>query len=85
VQTTRFEPLLPAYAVVAEAEPWMWERGLWKVETEQASKFVPKRLQEFAAGRNCVRQALQMMGRPAVAIPIGKQRIDAMDASLLKG
>jgi len=74
VRGTRFEGLLPADTVVVEAQPAMWEQGLWENELAQVLRCGLKRRREFTAGRNCVRHALRTMGRHEVAILVGKGR-----------
>lgn len=80
---TRFDGLLPAGSVVVEAEPSMWDGGLWEAELPHVQHCVPKRRREFTAGRNCVRRALALLGREAAAIPVGAGRAPVLPAGLV--
>jgi 4'-phosphopantetheinyl transferase EntD len=71
---TAFDGLLPAAAVVVEATSPMWEAGLWPEEQAHVARAVEKRVREFTAGRNCARQALESLGIPPRAIPVGPSR-----------
>lgn len=68
------ETLFPAGVVAAETR----ERGdvttLFPVEAENIVRAVPKRAQEFAAGRSCARRALAEFGVPPMALAMGSDR-----------
>jgi 4'-phosphopantetheinyl transferase EntD len=53
--------------------PRLWVGGLLAAEEGLIRGAVPKRRQEFTAGRNCARQALRILGLPAnqAKVPIG--------------
>jgi 4'-phosphopantetheinyl transferase EntD len=64
--------LLPATAAVAAADPIQPAPALWRGEV--LPNAVALRQREFAAGRHAARQAMELLGRPAEAIPIGIDR-----------
>jgi 4'-phosphopantetheinyl transferase EntD len=68
------ETLFPAGVIAAETR----ERGdvatLFAVEAESIVRAVPKRAQEFAAGRSCARRALAEFGVPPVALAMASDR-----------
>jgi len=68
------ETLYPAGVVAAETR----ERGdvtkLFPLEAESILRAVPKRAQEFAAGRSCARHALAEFGVPAMPIAMAADR-----------
>jgi 4'-phosphopantetheinyl transferase EntD len=53
--------------------PSFWDSGLHVEEQEALGRAVPKRRQEFTAGRNCARQAMRLLGLPTdlTEAPIG--------------
>lgn len=57
---------------------WMLEDStppaLFPEESLAAASFIPSRRAEFALGRACAREALQALGIPSVAIPVGNHR-----------
>ena len=73
-ETTRFERLLPAGAVVVEATPLMWTGGLYATEEESIARAVRKRRREFTAGRNCARAALMQLGYTSTPLAMGIDR-----------
>ena len=72
---TALAALFPADVAVAlctlsAADP----RDLWPAERQAVIGAVPRRLAEFAAGRQAARTALAALGHPAVALPMGPDR-----------
>lgn len=74
MQKSLFDGMLPPGAIVVEAEPFMWQSGLWGEESLHIERSVPKRKREFTAGRNCLRRALILLGQPEVAVGVGPNR-----------
>lgn len=66
--------LVPNGAVVVEAYEQQWRSQLLPAEQSLIAHAVDKRRQEFAAGRNCARQALAELGWPDFAVLWGRQR-----------
>lgn len=62
-----------ATSVSLEGSPSL-EDLLYPVERAAVANAVPKRVREFAAGRNCARRALASLGAAPIAIPMGKDR-----------
>ena len=56
------------WSVVSDAE------DLWPEERPAVIRAIPKRQAEFAAGRRAARIALQSIGHPGVALPVGETR-----------
>jgi 4'-phosphopantetheinyl transferase EntD len=70
-----FNGLLPEGAVVAEVRaPHFCSSGLLPEEEALVAGAVENRRREFAAGRNCARQALQRLGIAPAAIGVGAYR-----------
>lgn len=66
--------LFPAsVAVAVEAIADVGE-ALWPAESAAIAGAVPKRLDEFRAGRTAARRALVALGLPAAALPMGRDR-----------
>ncbi len=66
------EELLPAVSAAVEAFADPPEVALFEEERPAVANAVAKRRREFATGRECARRALERIGRPAVAIPVGE-------------
>jgi 4'-phosphopantetheinyl transferase EntD len=67
--------LVPAAAVVVEADPAMWEEdGLLPEEALAVARAVEKRRREYAAGRACARRALARLGVPPAPLLSGADR-----------
>lgn len=56
--------------------------SLWPEERGLTTGFAPDRMQSFAAGRYCARNALTLMGHPTVAIPVGDDRAPVWPAGI---
>jgi 4'-phosphopantetheinyl transferase EntD len=68
------ETLFPAGVVATETREPGDVTTLFPVEAESIVRAVPKRAQEFAAGRSCARRALAEFGVPPVALAMGSDR-----------
>jgi 4'-phosphopantetheinyl transferase EntD len=66
--------LLPAGAVAFEAYADRWERELLPDERALVATAVEKRHNEFAAGRNCARRALERLGWRDFPVLSGRSR-----------
>ncbi|MGO4907384.1 4'-phosphopantetheinyl transferase [Pseudorhodobacter sp. W20_MBD10_FR17] len=64
--------LLPGTAAVAATDPTQPAPALWRGEA--LPNAIDARQREFAAGRHAARQAMEQLGCPAQAIPIGADR-----------
>ncbi|SEQ54918.1 amino acid adenylation domain-containing protein [Pseudomonas sp. NFACC02] len=74
-QVSAFQGMLPTGVVIVEArDPTWWESGLMQEEEASLAFASAKRRREFSAGRNCVRAAMEILGLPAAAIPVGEHR-----------
>jgi 4'-phosphopantetheinyl transferase EntD len=51
-------------------------------EARYVARAVPKRQREFAAGRRCARRAMERLGLPPVALPIGPDRAPQWPANV---
>ena len=72
---TALAALFPADVAVALCTlPAADPRDLWPAERQAVIGAVPRRLAEFAAGRQAARTALAALGHPAVALPMGPDR-----------
>lgn len=60
--------------VATVATPEMYNGGLFADEKELARFALPKRLSEFTAGRNCIRECLKALGTEAVPVLSGAHR-----------
>ena len=67
------EELLPAAAAAVEAFDDPPDVPLFEEERAAVKNAVAKRSHEFATGRDCARRALERIGRPALAIPVGER------------
>jgi 4'-phosphopantetheinyl transferase EntD len=65
------EAMLPAAASVAATRTDVQGAELLEQEEEAVRDAVERRRQEFASGRACARSALQRLGLPRQAIPVG--------------
>jgi 4'-phosphopantetheinyl transferase EntD len=74
MSTCYFDGLLPQHAVVVEAKNENWEDGLFEEESLLVRNAVPKRVREFAAGRNCARIALRKAGVEVGPVLMGPHR-----------
>lgn len=66
--------LLPPEVAVVEAFGDRADASLLPPEEEAVARAVEHRRREFATARACAREALTQLGRPAVAIPVGRHR-----------
>ena len=66
--------LFPHDVVVEAAGADAPAAALYDVEEEAVARSVEKRRRDFALGRTCARAALQRLGVPPVAIPVGAKR-----------
>ena len=66
--------LFPEGVVVEVATPEMWDGPLYPEEEISIRNAVPKRRREFAAGRNCARRALALLGVEDRPLPMGSDR-----------
>ena len=66
--------LFPEGVVVEVATPEMWEAPVYPEEEVSILNAVPKRRREFAAGRNCARRALALLGVQDRPLPMGMDR-----------
>jgi 4'-phosphopantetheinyl transferase EntD len=80
--STRFDRLLPAGVVVVEATPEMWAGSLYAEEEASIVRAVTKRRREFAAGRNCAREALMKLGFESMPIPVDIDRSPRFPSSV---
>lgn len=71
---TLFDGMLPKPAVIVETGLQAWGGGLWPAELDVAKNFSAQRLREFCAGRNALRKALGILGRPPAAVLVGPGR-----------
>lgn len=55
---------------------------LWPEERVWTAVFAPDRMQSFATGRSCARNALLLMGHPLVAIPVGGNKAPVWPAGI---
>jgi 4'-phosphopantetheinyl transferase EntD len=67
------EELLPVASAAAEAFDDPPDTTLFEEERFAVENAVAKRSREFATGRDCARRALERIGHPAVAIPVGER------------
>jgi 4'-phosphopantetheinyl transferase EntD len=72
--STPFAALFPEGAVAAELRGPGAAACLKPEEARSVEHAVPKRIQEFAAGRQCARRALAELGRLDVSIPVAHDR-----------
>ena len=73
-RSAALRPLFPADVAVIERRLAGDPADLKPIESHYVSRAVAKRLQEFAAGRACARQALAAFGLPDVAVPAAPDR-----------
>jgi 4'-phosphopantetheinyl transferase EntD len=66
--------LFPATIVTEEAEPGAIEGPIYPEEEKLMARSVPKRRQEFIAGRLCARRALERLGVRRFPILMGRDR-----------
>jgi 4'-phosphopantetheinyl transferase EntD len=66
--------LFPSSVIVSEANPAQIQGSIYPEEETFIQKAVPKRKQEFTAGRLCARRALAKIGISNFPILIGKDR-----------
>jgi 4'-phosphopantetheinyl transferase EntD len=71
---SEFEGLLPSQAVSVVSHQEAWGTKLFEEEAAFVQNAVPSRVKEFAAGRNCARQALRQIGVPFGPILVGRHR-----------
>jgi 4'-phosphopantetheinyl transferase EntD len=74
ILSTTFAALFPEGVVAAELRGPGEASCLKPEEARSVERAVPKRIQEFAAGRQCARRALAELGRPDVPIPVAPDR-----------
>ena len=74
ILSTTFAALFPAGVAAAELRGRGDASRLMPEEARTVERAVPKRIQEFAAGRQCARRALAELGRFDVPIPVGQDR-----------
>jgi 4'-phosphopantetheinyl transferase EntD len=55
---------------------------LWPEETSFTDSFAMERLRTFSAGRFCARKAMELMGHPAMPIPMGDDRAPVWPAGI---
>ena len=55
---------------------------LWPEETSFTDSFATERLRTFSAGRFCARKAMELMGHPAMPIPVGDDRAPVWPAGI---
>lgn len=65
------------------AEPVCEDDAIFAGEAAALARAWPRRRQEFAAGRRAARRALEGVGRPAVAIPVGARGAPVWPAGVL--
>jgi 4'-phosphopantetheinyl transferase EntD len=83
ILSTRFAALFPAGVVAAELrEPGDVSR-LKPEEARSIERAVPKRINEFAAGRQCARRALAELGFVDVPIPVAPDRQPVWPAGVI--
>ena len=66
--------MLPPGIVAFETRDFRHSSGLWPGERLAVRNAVPKRIEEFAAGRACARRALAELGHTPAALPRGADR-----------
>lgn len=69
-----FRAMLGPNIGVGVTDPRSDACDLWPAERQAVAHSVPKRQKEFAAGRRAARIAIDQLGLPAIAIPVGPQR-----------
>jgi 4'-phosphopantetheinyl transferase EntD len=74
ILSTTFAALFPEGVVAAELRGPGDAACLKPEEALSVERAVPKRLQEFAAGRQCARRALAELGHAGVPIPVAHDR-----------
>ena len=74
ILSATFAALFPEAAVAAELRGPGEASRLKPEEAQSVARAVPKRIQEFAAGRQCARRALAELGRVDVPIPVADDR-----------
>jgi 4'-phosphopantetheinyl transferase EntD len=74
VLSTTFAALFPEGVVAAELRGLGEPSRLKPEEARSVERAVPKRIHEFAAGRQCARRALAELGRVDVSIPVAHDR-----------
>jgi 4'-phosphopantetheinyl transferase EntD len=74
ILSTTFAALFPEGVVAAELRGPGEASCLKPEEARSVARAVPKRIQEFAAGRQCARRALAELGRVDVPIPVAPDR-----------
>ena len=67
-------PLLPPTIACCETSTYHTSEPLWPVEHARATRYAHGRLAEFATARACARHALQSLGIPPCALPVGEHR-----------
>jgi 4'-phosphopantetheinyl transferase EntD len=70
----RIAALFTREVAVIATDPAAPVHGLFPEEAAQVARAVPKRRQEFAAGRACAREALRRRGGPWIALPTAPDR-----------
>ncbi len=63
--------ILPSGVAVATTRAELVEETLFVEETRSVERAVEKRRREFLTGRACARKALEELGLPAQAVPVG--------------
>jgi 4'-phosphopantetheinyl transferase EntD len=74
ILSTTFAALFPEGVVAAELRGPGEASCLKPEEARSVERAVPKRIQEFAAGRQCARRALAELGRADVPVPVAPDR-----------
>jgi 4'-phosphopantetheinyl transferase EntD len=74
ILSATFASLFPEGVVAAELRGPGEAARLKPEEARSVERAVPKRVQEFAAGRQCARRALAELGRADVPIPVAQDR-----------